>query len=83
MLAQESQWEHRYQRAHLATRDAIHGSGRITDKPHLTACFSDWSRHAASDSGIWQSRPLRIKWQDWIAPGGMINSSSGMLPVAA
>jgi hypothetical protein len=56
--------------------------GRMTGKPHLTACFSDWSRHAASDSGIWQSRPLRIKWQDWIAPGGRINSSSGMPPVA-
>src|SRR5258707_7298162 len=36
-------------------------SSRMTGKPHLTACFSDWSRHAASDSGIWQSRPLRIK----------------------
>jgi hypothetical protein len=31
-------------------------------------CFSDWSRHVASDSKIWQSRPLRIKWQYWIAP---------------
>jgi len=53
-------------------------NSRMTGKPHLTACFSDWSRHAASDCGIWQSRPLRIKWQDWIAPGGRINSSSGM-----
>src|SRR5882724_2373790 len=47
--------------------ETFRGSGRMTDKPHLTACFSDRSRHAASDSGIWQSRPLRIKWQDWIA----------------
>jgi hypothetical protein len=38
---------------------------------------------AASDSGIWQSRPLRIKWQDWIALAGRINSSSRMPPVAA
>jgi hypothetical protein len=30
----------------------------------LTACCSDRSRHAASDSGIWQSRPLPFKWQD-------------------
>jgi hypothetical protein len=29
-------------------------SARVTGKPHLTACFSDWSRHAASDSGICQ-----------------------------
>jgi len=45
-------------------------SGRITGNPHLIACFSDWSRHAAADTGIWQSRPLQIKWQDWIAPAG-------------
>jgi len=44
--------------------------GRITGKPHLTACFSDWSRNDASDSGIWQSRSLRIECQDWIAAGG-------------
>src|SRR5258708_1849185 len=29
---------------------------------------------------IWQSRPLRIKWQDWIALGC---SASGVPPVAA
>jgi len=29
----------------------------------------------SADGGIWQSRPPRISWQDWIAPGGRINSS--------
>src|SRR5260370_40486483 len=51
-------------------------SARVTGNPPLTACFSDSSRHAASDSGISQSKPLRIKWQDWIALGGRTNSSS-------
>src|SRR4030088_260339 len=59
------------------------GSGRITDKPHLTACCSDRSRHTVADSWIWQSRPLRIKWQDWIAlSGGIIvhrNAASGSI----
>jgi hypothetical protein len=38
----------------------------------LQPVCSDRSRHAAADRWIWQSRPLRIKWQDWIAPGGRI-----------
>jgi len=36
--------------------------------PLLPVC-SNRSRHAAADRWIWQSRPLRIKSQDWIAPG--------------
>ena len=56
---------------------------RVTAQSALfTACCSDRSRHAASDSWIWQSRPLRIKWQDWIAPGRQDNSASGMLPAS-
>jgi hypothetical protein len=45
------------------------------------------SRHAAEDRWIWQSRLLRIKWQDWnnVAPSGSIpihqhNTSNPRLP---
>src|SRR5258707_14425646 len=58
--------------------DEVEGFGtcrhcfRVTGYPHLTACCSHWSRNAVADPWIWQSRPLRIKWQYWIAPGGRI-----------
>jgi hypothetical protein len=47
-------------------------TGLHSNNPNLTACCSDRSCHTAADCWIWQSGPLRIKWQDWIARGGRI-----------
>jgi hypothetical protein len=41
-------------------------AGGGADGLMLTACCSDRRRHAGTDRWIWQARPLRIKWQDWI-----------------
>jgi len=69
----------------LANRDGppiifLTGHGDI---PTTVKAMKGGATEKSADSGIWQSRPLRIKWQDWIAPGGRIDSSSGMPPVAA
>jgi hypothetical protein len=53
---------------------------RVTDKPHLTGCCSDRSRDAAAERWIWQSRPLRTKWQDWIAHLMIMANSFSWVP---
>ena len=38
------------------------------------------SRHAAAERWIWQSRPLRTKWQDWIAHLMIMANSFSWVP---
>jgi hypothetical protein len=57
MLAQESQWEHRYQRAHSATRDAIHGSGGITGTTEVGRSETGYFRIADKAEMIRDSAP--------------------------
>src|SRR5258708_29433040 len=47
------------------------GSGRITGKPHLTACCSDRSHHAASDSCTAETRDRQASLSSklWFSKG--------------